>query len=945
MIPNKLMTDKRVSRRGAFGVLLLAAFALQTYHAGQQSLWYDEGFSLYLATQSLSHITARTAADIHPPLYYYLLHVWQGGSGTTEFALRLLSAFFGVLCVPLAYILGARLFNRRAAFLAAVLTTVSPLYLWYGRDARMYTMVTALGMMASYFLLRLTTGDARRWMWWGYVLSLTAAIYGHFYALFLLAFHVAYALLTLRRLRPEQRRRALIRTGSAQLLTLLAFAPWSGFALTRLGADVSYWPGTLPFVQVVRDTLASFATGQTVTVDIATPVAWGYLLLFAGALLVMIRTDNRDGKPSALFLALYFLTPLLLLFAISYGRPKWHPRYLMLASPPFLLTLAGGVTLLRSSVANRPAHRVWARGAAALAIFLVVATSTYADMNLYQDARFTKDDWRSVARYISRHKQDDEAVILLSGHTFPVFTYYYKEDNWFPLPDEPTLSTQHVLGFDVATDLNRILAGKRGAWLVLWEDQVVDPNGIVPTMLATEGQETPVGPTFWGVGLRHFRFAATAHFSAVPPIEHEAKANFGQALQLLGYRLPAQPSPVDGGAEITLFWQAMHPLTGDYHLALRIRDAQGFLWGQLDRRPADYLYPTDRWAAGQTVPGHYRIPVLPGTPPGPYWLEVGVYAPGQPEGLDVLDAAGAEQGKTFRLGPISLARPERLVNPATLDLRTTQNLPVGNNLTLLGSEISGGPVLPGATVAVTAIWQVRQPFETKPTWRLRWQGEQGPAGPETASPLGTTDFPATRWRAGDVVRTQRSLVVPREAEAGSFTLLGRLYDASDQPLSSEISLGVVQVRPAPHSFVPPAIANEQQATFGKGVRFLGYAGLPGATHPGESLNLTLYWQALGSMDRSYTLFVHLLDAQGKVWSQSDRLPLDGARPTTSWLAGEFLTGTITLPIKSGAPAGSYRLEIGFYDGATPNLARLPAFDSAGRLAGDAVVLDQPVAVR
>jgi len=939
------MIDKRTRRLGAWGILLLAAFALQTYHAGQQSLWYDEGFSVYLATQTLAQITARTAADIHPPLYYYLLHVWQAGSGTTEFALRLLSAFFGVLCVPLAYALGARLFNRRAAFLAAVLTTISPLYLWYGRDARMYTLVTALGMMASYLLLRLMADDARRWVWWGYILSLTAAVYAHFYALFLLAFHVAYALLSLRRHRPEQRRRALIRAGSAQLLTLLAFAPWSGFALARLGADASYWPGTLPFAQVVRDTLASFATGQTVSANIATPVAWGYLLLFASALFVVARSSSSHGKRQALFLSLYFLVPLLLLYAISYGRPKWHPRYLMLASPPFFLALAGGVTLLRTGFTNRLAYRVWARGAAGLAIFLVVATSTYADVNLYQDARFTKDDWRGVAHYINRHKQEDEVVLLLSGHTFPVFTYYYQGDDWYPLPDERTLSTRHVLGFDVATDLNRALEGKRGAWLVLWEDQVVDPNGIVPTMLATQGQEVAVPPTFWGVGLRHFRFASTAHFSPAPPIQHTAQANFGQALQLLGYRLPERPSPADSGAEITLFWQSLRPLTEDYHLALRIRDAEGFLWGQLDRRPADYLYPTDRWTAGQTVPGHYRIPALPGTPPGPYWLEVGVYAPGQPEGLDVLDAAGAAQGKTFRLGPIFLARPEHPVDPATLDLPAPQNTPFGNNLTLLGSELSGGPVLPGATVALTAIWQVRQAFDTNATWRLRWQGVQGTTGEAVTLPLGTPDFPVTRWRAGDVVRTQQSLLVPREAEPGGLTLRGTLHDASGPPLSSEIALGKVQVKPVDRSFTPPAISHAQQATFGKGIRFLGYAGLPATGRPGETLNLTLYWQALGSMDRSYTLFVHLLDAQGKVWGQSDRLPLEGTRPTTSWLAGEFLTETITLPVKAGAPAGSYRLEIGFYDAERPGLPRLPAYDADARPAGDALTLDQPVAVR
>ena len=57
-------------------LVLLAAFALRVFRLGVASLWYDETVSTFLARQDLVDLTRHTAGDIHPPLYYYLLHFW-----------------------------------------------------------------------------------------------------------------------------------------------------------------------------------------------------------------------------------------------------------------------------------------------------------------------------------------------------------------------------------------------------------------------------------------------------------------------------------------------------------------------------------------------------------------------------------------------------------------------------------------------------------------------------------------------------------------------------------------------------------------------------------------------------------------------------------------------------------------------------------------------------
>src|SRR5205814_2407351 len=98
-------------------VLCLFAFALRVFQLGAQSLWYDEGFSAWLSAQSLDQITLKTAADIHLPLYYYLLHVWMRAGGPSEFSLRFLSLAPGVLLVPVIFLMTRKLVDETTAWI------------------------------------------------------------------------------------------------------------------------------------------------------------------------------------------------------------------------------------------------------------------------------------------------------------------------------------------------------------------------------------------------------------------------------------------------------------------------------------------------------------------------------------------------------------------------------------------------------------------------------------------------------------------------------------------------------------------------------------------------------------------------------------------------------------------------------------------------------------
>ena len=144
--------------------MTLLALALRLVRLDFQPLWWDEGYSVYFATQDLVTLTLKTASDIHPPLYYYLLHLWIALFGAGAEAVRLLSVFIGVLIVPALYAVGRRRAGPRAAPDRRRLAAVSPMQVYYSQEVRMYALATLLGLGSVYFAQRILFAepDAQR---------------------------------------------------------------------------------------------------------------------------------------------------------------------------------------------------------------------------------------------------------------------------------------------------------------------------------------------------------------------------------------------------------------------------------------------------------------------------------------------------------------------------------------------------------------------------------------------------------------------------------------------------------------------------------------------------------------------------------------------------------------------------------------------------------------
>jgi mannosyltransferase len=956
---------------------------LRLYRLGAQSLWYDEGVSVYLARMSLPQLTVWTADDIQPPLYYYILHFWLSlfGQASSEFVVRFPSLFFGVLTVPLMHKMGRHLFGAAAGLLAALLAAISPLYLWYSQETRMYTMLTFLCLLSSYLLLKALERREPPYLplWLAFAVANVAAAYTHYFAFFVMVSQGIYLVAWAGKVHSLGRRdsgraspglpaaadrlvrrwmqarawRLILEGLVAFAVIILAYLPWVPFMLYRYRADVSYWQGTLKLNEALRKVLFSFSLGETVMEDMSfgfgevviervgvkLAVGYGMIALIALAAIAFPKRASYKTRDilrppsSVLFLLLYLLFPIALIIALSYHIPKFSPRYLMLSSPAFILIIAGGLATLFQWGEKRKGPSAIRYSLFAICLLFILTASAYADYNNYFNIHFTKADFRGVARRIEEHIGPDETVILTSGHMYPVFTYYYRGHDWHPIPAERTLSTEHTLNFSVAADLNRALAGKSGVWVVLWQDEVVDPNGFLLTMLEEKGKLLEA-EDLWHVRLRHFALPEGVHFSLQPDIQHPTEISFEGRIKLLGY---ASRFTLHG-SRFTIYWRAEQQLDDDYKVSLRLRDEQGHYWGHLDRRPAAYLYPTTRWKVGELLFGLYTLPVLPGTPPGEYQLEVVLYSEARPEGLDIVDADGVARGVRAVIGTVTVAKAEQSPSREELGISQPLEADLSGYVALLGYELGQTAVQPGDSLYLMLFWQALADVDEDYSLTVALLDEDGKAvGEERFSPL-VRAYPTSRWAAGEVWRGQYDFTVPIEAQPGQARLQIGLVDESGHSLDESVSLASLEIEPTERVFTAPETRYPSGANFGDLVTLVG-ADLDTATvEPGETLHLTLYWQAQTSIDKSYTVFNHLLDTDSRIWAQQDGIPVSGARPTTGWVPGEVIRDEVQLAVDPQAPPGDYVIEVGLYDVGDPALPRLAVLDEADQPTDNRVLL-------
>ncbi len=290
------------------------------------------------------------------------------------------------------------------------------------------------------------------------------------------------------------------------------------------------------------------------------------------------------------------------------------------------------------------------------------------------------------------------------------------------------------------------------------------------------------------------------------------------------------------------------------------------------------------------------------------------------------------------LTPSGRSRSALFLQPVRILPASAAVLPPAEQLTVKGINVQQT----NAQLVAQLAWFTPQPLSQNYNVALRLTDAQGRFVRVVDVQPGYGFLPSNAWPAGQWVHDWLTIPLPppEEAHERPFVLVAQLYDVSDPNTAvltrrlgelMEAETGLVFQATEPEFTLPGGIV-EETAVFGSDIQLQGYQ----LNQSGETLDLTLVWQALKDGQTDYTRFVHLIDAEvgGAPLTQSDSLPRYGSYPTSQWTAGEVVSDSLTLSL-ADVPPGSYRLAVGFYSQPAPGqFERLAVTNGAGEVVPD-----------
>jgi 4-amino-4-deoxy-L-arabinose transferase-like glycosyltransferase len=272
-----------------------------------------------------------------------------------------------------------------------------------------------------------------------------------------------------------------------------------------------------------------------------------------------------------------------------------------------------------------------------------------------------------------------------------------------------------------------------------------------------------------------FSVANEARRFALPPLGPDytpVEANFANQIKLLGYVLPSRRVEPGQGLPVTLYWQSLAPVLGEFVVfdVLLAEDQQAY--GGYDRLPREYYSPI-LWAEGEVVEDGFAVPVRPEAPPGIYHLHLGLYsrASGQPVSLPLVIEGQLSDVTSVVIGPLKVGGPPAgVVRPDP-----APQFPLGQSfagqITLLGYDLATS----ASQLTLTLYWRAETTLSRDYTTFLHLRNQNNETVSQKDGPPAGGRYPTSLWETGEVIRDEISL--PVEAlPPGDYTPVIGLYD-------------------------------------------------------------------------------------------------------------------------------------------------------------------------
>ena len=450
---------------GGIGIILAT---LSLGNMTRWSIWFDEAFSAYLIRFNYVDIAHYTGLDVHPPLYYWVLKMWTTPWGVTELSVRSLSLVWALVALVGIYLLFRRVFgSKHVALVASLAFAISPMMIRYSDEARMYTMVTAIVIWATYLLVKLQKSTSLKG-WLGYGLLIAVGMWTHYFVAFAWLAHWVWRWI-------EYRRGTIKRFWSREWMmaygfAILLFSPWLLTAAKQLAtAQAGFWIRPLSAYTPIDYTSNALIYREYGAVTYGWPVVYW---LGLGAVLYIVLKAWRAAKQKQrlyhrLLLVVAFVPPLLVMII---SLPPLHSSFI----DRYLLASIGVSSALIGASLALVWHELSRKFATLLAVILL-ATAGCGIFNVYYYGNFNKDSntsvrTRDVVQQVAQGGEAGQPIIAASPWVYYEAAFYSTADHPVYFLDSSThyeygsLAMLHDNSFGKITDLTAFTASHRYVW-------------------------------------------------------------------------------------------------------------------------------------------------------------------------------------------------------------------------------------------------------------------------------------------------------------------------------------------------------------------------------------------------------------------------------------------------------------------------------------------------
>lgn len=439
----------------------LGVFGLLTFlNVASASIWFDEAFSAYIVRFNYAEILQFTAADVHPPMYYWALKAWTTVFGTTEVAFRSLSILFGGMALSGAFLLARRYFSRSIAAVSLLFLALSPTLIRYSDEARMYTMAAVIVLAATYVLTKATASGKKSW-WVTYGILVSFGMWTHYFTAIAWLSHWVWRFVILQRKKNDTKKQRLLRFFSkewvwAHVLAVGLYLPWIPlFFVQTKHVQSGFWIG-----QVGVYTPANYMSNFFYYLEQGVTTSWAGLFLVAIAILTIAllprvskRLTAAERKSYLLIASIAWAAPAIL-FVLSMPplSSVFVERYLVPSL--VLMSIFFAVVLVVGTRGWRPVYR-------ALPIAAVAGMMIFGITNVYYYGNYNKNSHthiltRQAVELVQQSAPAGTPIVANSPWIYYEASFYSTDDYPVYFIDEATEYTYGSLDMLKYRDIGKI---------------------------------------------------------------------------------------------------------------------------------------------------------------------------------------------------------------------------------------------------------------------------------------------------------------------------------------------------------------------------------------------------------------------------------------------------------------------------------------------------------